>query len=115
MRSKNPIGTGNRRLDILFPRFAGGLEDVHLLRSVESGFTAHSIASGVESLCARHICGKFGFQPFLGPPHRVGRRLAVELSTDGLTRGQTGIGVACRLTDGRFELRNVAAAGTGGR
>jgi len=90
----------------------GFSQDKHPLGGGKIALASCAITFCIKLFGAGHIRREFCLQAFVGALQRRGRRLAVELCINGLSRSEPGIWITGRLPYGGFELRNVFAAGT---
>src|SRR5215468_5616987 len=96
--------TVTRRVSLL-------LQIVHALGGGQGPPAPSAIAACVEPLGARHDPIERCSRALLGPLHRTGRRLAIELRANWLRRHWPCVRIVGRLAHSLFELRDSARAG----
>src|SRR5262245_1788079 len=73
------------------------------------------LAVRIEGFGTREQGGEIRPRPFLGPLHRLGRRLVTELRSDRLRRARRCAGLRSERRTALAQLRNLVGAGAGMR
>src|ERR1700730_12179309 len=84
-------------------------QQVHFLGFGKRALATCLVISSVPPFSLRHRRGELGFQSMFRFFHRGGRRLMFGLGRYRLRRRQPRKGIAVRLPDSHFELRDIGA------